>query len=175
MNIDTAPLGATAARLLIPTNPNVQVAEVAPKEFEYANPTTLNNLLILYGNARIELGDKSEKANKALEAAKLEKRKAERQLEDFEKRLLREKPVPRGITTLKLIGAHLEAAAFLEQTSDQYDLLRDAVRDAEDAEYAASAQVRRYKDWAETIQAAVDSITVHLSYIKHEWRDAGRR
>lgn len=168
-------LGATAQRLMIPTNPSVEVATLEPREFEYANPVTLNNLLLLYGNARIELGDKLERANKRLEGAKLEKRKAERQLEDFETARLRTSPAPRGVSTLKLLAAHIESAAFLEGLSDQYDELREALAEAEDAVHAAQAGVNRLKDWGDTLEAATNSITVHLSYVKAEWQHAGRR
>jgi hypothetical protein len=171
----TAELSPSALRLTIPTNPNVDISVVPTAEFEYANPVTLNNMLLLYGNAVIELAGKRDRAGKRLEAAKLERRKAERQLEDFEQGLLRTHPAPRGVTTLKLLAAHIEAAAFSDDTSDQYDDLRNAVRTAEDAVEAANAQISTLKGWGDAIETASGNITVHLSYVKAEWNHSGRR
>lgn len=166
------PLSAAAQRLLIPTNPSASVGLVPESEFEYANPVTLNNVVLLYGNAKIELADKSDRAHKRLDAAKLELRKAERQVEDFEFRLLRTHPTSK--TTLKLIAAHLDQAAFQEDTIAQYDELRAHVRACEDAVHRAHGVVARLKDWSDAIDSAINSITVHLSYVKAEWQNGGR-
>lgn len=166
---------ATARRLFIPTNPHAGVGEIPESEFEYANPVTLNNVVLLYGNAKIELADKSDRAHKQLDAAKLAKRQAERQLESYEFRLLRTHPAPKGVTTLKLIAAHLDQAAFLDGTLTQYEELREEVVKWDDEVHRVQGALKRLDDWGSAIDSAINSITVHLSYLKAEWQHGGRR
>jgi chromosome segregation ATPase len=174
---DEGTLSAAAKRLLIPTNPHVS-PDVDPStsgDFEYTNPVALNNRVVLYANALIECTDLIVQYQNRLEGAKLEKRTAERQIEDFEGRLLRQHPTPKGHNTLKALQAHIEKTAFeVDDTGDQYHDLREALRKAEDKVAKWQSKLSGQRDWLEAIKLASQNVGYHLSYVKFDSHLSGR-
>jgi chromosome segregation ATPase len=162
----------TAALLTIPVNEHSGEAPGVPaasEQFEYANPVTLKNRLILYANAVIEATDKLNDINDAIASAKSAKRHAENDLESYEGRLLRLFPPEKNLTTLKLVQAYLERVAHdRDDTADQYYMLREAVKKAEENVAKAQAKADKIKAWLSAIETASQNITTHLSYVKFD-------
>lgn len=167
-------LSALAEGLLIPTNPTVDLSASPIGDFEYANPVTLNNQLLLYGNAVIQATDRIAACHKQIEAAKLAKRKAERQLEDFEQAILRKYPLPKGTGTLKVIDAYIARMAVEEKLHEQYADLKDEVRKQDDERAKWEAREKTTRMWLDAIDRASQNITTHLSFVKYE-SGPGRR
>lgn len=164
----------TALKLTIPVNPGSAEAperSANTEQFEYANPVTLNNRLILYGNAVIDATDRLNAYNLKIEEAKLSKREAERQLEGFEGRLLRSYPPEKNLSTLKLVQAYVERMAFdRDGTGEQYLELREALEKAEDAVHHWQAKAENLRTWLKAIELASHNITTHLSFVKFDGR-----
>lgn len=174
MTEDVRP-SAIAKRLTIPTNPTVSPDVDPSGDYEYANPVALNNRVVLYANAIIECTDLISQYSTRLEAAKLAKRKAERQLEDFEGRLLRVHPAPKGHNTLKALQSHIEKVAWeKDETGDQYHELQDALRKAEDDVARWAAKMAQQRDWLEAIKLASHNVGTFLSYVKFDSQLGGR-
>lgn len=168
-------LSNMASKLLIPVNEAAAEAPSGQEEFEYANPVTLNNRLILYGNAVIEATDRLNRITKQIEAAKHAKRTAERVLAEYETRLLRKYPSQKNLTTLKLVQAHLDRVAFdLDDTAEQYDGLRKDVEKAEDAQEHWEAKAGEIRMWMKAIETASQNIMTHLSFVKFGGALGGR-
>jgi chromosome segregation ATPase len=108
-------------------------------------------------------------------AAKLGKRKAERQLDQFEERILRIHPAPKGNNTLKALTAHIQKAAFeKEDTGAQYEQLREDFETAEDALIGIDSKLSQVRMWLDAIDAAQEAIRTHLSWVKAD-AGGGRR
>lgn len=166
-------LSKRAVRLMLPTNPtvdpDVDPAVVGETPVEYCNPVALNNRVVFLANAMIEGSDEVSRLIKQSRAAKLAKRKAERQFEDFEHRILRIHAAPKGASSLKALAAHIQKAAFeQDDTGTQYEELLAAVRKAEDEVADCEGQIAEIRVWLDAIEAAQTAITTHLSFVKAE-------
>jgi hypothetical protein len=172
-------LSARALKLMLPTNPNVDPdvdpSRVEGGDFEYANPVALNNRIVFYANATIEGTDELYRLTAKQRAAKLGKRKAERQLDQFEERILRIHPAPKGNNTLKALTAHIQKAAFeKEDTGAQYEQLREDFETAEDTLVGIDSKLSQVRMWLDAIDAAQEAIRTHLSWVKAD-AGGGRR
>lgn len=173
MTEEAAP-SKTALKLLIPVNTtSLEAPDIAAdsSQFEYANPVTLKNRLILYSNAVIEATDKLNDINDRIAAEKRSKREAERLLGSYEEQLLRTYPPGKNLTTLKLVQAYVERVAHdLDNTADQYHQLREDVEAAEDKVAEWQVKADRIKAWLQAIAVASQNITTHLSFVKFDSR-----
>lgn len=175
-----AGLTARGQWLWIPTNPNVS-PDVNPEsrpdgEYEYANPVTVNNRLVLFANAVIAAMDELDQGISKVRQAKLQKKTAERQLRNYEQRILRSFPPPKGKNAIKLIDAHIARAAHeLDDTLEQYQELQEALDEAEDAVTRAEGRVEKLRQWLKAIELAIQACTTHLSYVKFDGAFQGRR
>jgi chromosome segregation ATPase len=168
----TEEVSKTAGLLLIPVNAASAEAPGIPadsSQFEYANPVTLKNRLVLYSNAVIEATDRLNDFNERIAAAKQHKRAAERDLENYEARLLRLYPPEKNLSTLKLVQAYVERISHdRDSTSDQYHELRQAVHKAEDDGAHWQTKADKVRAWLNAIETASQNITTHLSYVKFD-------
>lgn len=158
-----------AVSLLIPLNPHCS-PDVDPAQHlstEYVNPVVVNNREVLYTNAAIQLTDQLNAFNTKIEAAKKAKRDAEEQLAAFERRILRQHPLPRGTTTLKAIDAYIERMAVEGGTADQLDELRTHLRDVEDALAHWERRRDNARNWLAALELGSKNITTFLSFVKY--------
>jgi hypothetical protein len=160
--------------LKIPVHPDYDF-DADSGSTDYVPPVKLNNLIILYTNAAIELTESVVRLNRRIEALRLTHRQAERKLEALRSRLLAGKTIPPSAAkNLLLTEAYVRTLALTESRADEMDALDREIAAAEDALDTAKAEVGSLKYTMETVKLACDNIQTHLSYVKQEAKLLGR-
>jgi len=159
-----------AHKLQLPVNPAFDF-EVDPSEQpEYVNPVTLNNYLATYSNAQIQLTDFVSVKNTRLTDLKKSQREKQRELDDFEERVLRKHPpsLERHVKTLKLQGAYIAAKAEEMGLSVEHKGYIVALRSIEDEMETVKSRIDTAKLWIKTIEDNTIKIQTYLSFVKSE-------
>lgn len=160
--------------LLVPVNPEYDFDADPTGQFDYANPVTLNNQLVLYTNAGIELTKKVVVLNRRREKLRLDKKDVERKLKALRQNTLAKNPAPPSAAkNLALTDAYvqrcLEADGFFLEAQaheatvatldDKIDLMKE---EAENLFFTMN-----------TIKLASQNIMTHLSFVKNEQKMHG--
>lgn len=155
--------------LQIPTNPNFNWQVSPTEQLEYVNPVTLNNWAIQLANQALAVSSKIIVTNKHIRAAKQALVDAKASLEDFEYDLLREYPANSSTSkTLKILESHLRRSATAANKADQYQVLREAVRNAQRDYDKYELDLDNARQVSDTIKLMGIHIQTHLSFIKAE-------
>lgn len=157
-------------RLAIPTHPNFDL-ERDSGTLDYVPPVVLNNRVVLYTNALIEIAEQVVELNRGIERLKLDKRRVERLRDQRRTQLLAQHPAPTSATkNLLLTDAYVLTLAKNDGCSDVLAKWEDEIAAFDDAIDLKELEVRNCKSLTETIKLACENIRTHLSFVKQEAR-----
>lgn len=155
-------------KLAIPVHPEYDF-DVDSGSTDYVPPVKLNNLLILYTNAAIELTESLTKVQRRMERVKLEQKQKQRELDRLQKTLLAKHPAPTSSTkNLLLTEAYVRLLAENDGLLAGFSALEDAVAAKDDEIDRLKAEVKNLYDTMDTIKLACTNIMTHLSFVKQE-------
>lgn len=161
------------ARLTIPTHPEFDFDRDSGT-IDYVPPVKLNNLLVLYTNAAIELTASVVTQTRLIERLKLEQRAVQRKRDGLRNQLLSENPAPPSqAKNLQLTEAYVTLLAKNAARLPDLERWDTEIAKSEDQIDAAKAEVGNLKYTMETIKLAVESIKTHLAFVKQEARIGG--
>lgn len=157
-------------RLTIPTHPDYDM-ERDSGTMDYVPPVVLNNYVVLYLNAAIELTKSIVVKNKEIERLRLERNEKDRFVDDLRVRLLAANPAPAGDTkNLQLTEAYIHRVA---EQGGQLALLQATKQDVaqiDDRIAEAKSAVESMRFTMETIKLAMTGMQTHLAFVKMEAR-----
>ncbi len=176
--LDSEPTEREAAyfsRLEIPTHPDYDFDKDPADQFEYANPVTLNNQLVLYTNAAIGLTQTVVSLGRRRQASRLRKKDLERKLKGLRNRVLSDNPAPPSAAkNLALTEAYvfrcLDAAGKLNEAEQ----LEAQIAVLEDEGETMKEEVENLHFTMKTLELAGTNVMTHLSWLKAEVRNHGR-
>lgn len=155
-------------RLTIPTHPDYDL-ERDSGSIDYVPPAVLNNYVVLYLNAAVELTKSIVVKNQEIERLRLERNEKERFVDGIRMALLANNPIPASATkNLQLTDAHVHSLAA---QSGQLQLLQQAKTDVaqmDDQIATAKSAVESMRFTMETIKLAMTGMQTHLAFIKME-------
>jgi hypothetical protein len=161
--------------LLAPVNPSYDFDADPADQFEYANPVTLNNKLVLFTNAMIELNKRAVSLARRRERKRLEKKDLDRQLKSLRNAVLSLHPIPpSSAKNLPLTEAYIVRCLEAEGLLDQYKQLELTAGRLDDEIDFLKEEGENLRFTFQTIQLASNNITMHLSYVKQEARMGAR-
>jgi chaperonin cofactor prefoldin len=159
-----------AKKLQLPTHPAYDFETDPTGQPEYVNPVTLNNYLVVYGNAQNQLSDYITTKNVRVTELKSAQRKKQRELDDFEESILRKSPpaLERHVKTLKLQNAYIAAKAAETGREVEHRGFVIALRSIEDEIEEVKSKIDTAKLWIKTLEDNTVKIQTHLSFVKSE-------
>lgn len=157
------------------TNPDYDLAiDASEQEWAYVNPVQLNNDIITIANEMLTLAEASVAAQTANKRLRLNKKKLEREADDFEAKLLAHDPLsPSEAKSLKTIAAAIERRVQQGQYHAEVEARRAKTRELEDKIDHNETIVKTADLYWRTADKVMDGIKTHLAYAKHE-RQNGR-
>lgn len=169
-----APRSPFFAKLEIPTRPDYDV-DTDSGGADYVPPVVLNNRIVLYTNAAIELTERIVRLNRKVEGLRLEQRKVSRKRDTLRTTLLAEHPAPPSAAkNLMLTEAYVLTLAKNAGLSGALSEYEDAIAAFEDQIDLAKSDTESAKYTMNTIKLACESIQTHLSFVKQEQKLHGR-
>lgn len=162
--------------LLIPVNPDYDFdAPATDVQFEYSNPATLSNKLVLYTNAAILLTKNVVSLARKRERLRLEKKEIDRQVRDLRREVLSKNPAPPSAAkNLQLTDAYMIRALEAEGLLIGYKKLETKSADLEDEVETIKEELENLRFTMETLKLAAQNITSSLSWTKAEASMGGR-
>lgn len=155
-------------KLAIPVHPDYDF-DADSGSTDYVPPVKLNNLLILYTNAAIELTESVTKVNRRMESLKIDQKQKQRTLDRLSKELLAKHPAPASVTkNLLLTESYVRTLAKNDGLLDALNALEDEVAGLDDRIDVCKQEVKNLFDTLDLIKLASNNITVHLSFVKQE-------
>lgn len=146
-------------------NPNLQP--------EYTNPVTLNNKLVYFANAYVEVTRRLGIAYKLLAEIKLAKHDAESALKDFEAEILNIYiPTSSERQNNRVLDSFISRSAATHEATNEYIKLINAVREQEKKLIAIAIRIDYYNSQKSAIELAGTHIQTHLSFVKSEQRQS---
>lgn len=158
------------ARLRLPTKPDFDFMRDSGTE-QYVPPPVLNNYILQYSNAAIDLTEQLVVRMKDKERTRLELKDKQRFAESIRTALLAANPAPpSSAKNLQLTEAYIQSLAVRD---GKKEILDEADRDIAKLETEIdkiSSSLESMRFTMDTIKLAITSIQTHLSYIKAEGR-----
>lgn len=170
---DSAQRAPWFKRLAIPTYEGYDL-ERDSGNLDYAPPPLLNNYILLYTNAIIELAEPAVKASENLQAAKQGLSDAQLAFERFRRDTLQNQKIPTAYAkTNFLIDTYLTQVCHESDRLEEYERLEANVVQAEQAVEHWKQKVSMLSELVRKLEAACQNIQTHLSYVKAEQRLSG--
>lgn len=163
-----------AAIMRIQTNPSYQLdVDPTEQEWAYVNPVQLSNDLITIANELLVLAEANAEAIKSNQRLRLDRKKLEREQDDFETSLLAKDPLnPSEAKSLKTIAAAIERRVQQGQLTAPVVARRAKLREFEDQIDRNDAIIKAAKLYWDTGVQVSTNLTVKLSWEKDERRRA---
>lgn len=157
--------------MLVPVNPEYDFdKDPTENEFEYANPVTLNNKLVLYTNACFVLTEKAVVLGRRRERTRLDAKDKERTLRTLRNETLARNPAPPSAAkNLALTDAYVQRCLDLDGRLEEAQVLENEIAGLEDDAEQMKDEVENLRFTITTIRLACENIAIHLSYAKHDY------
>lgn len=157
-------------RLKVPTHPEFDLDRDSGT-LTYVPPVKLNNLLVVYVNAMLEVGEDMVQLIRNVEGLKVQRKRAEQDHARVVRELFTAAPIPANATkNLPLTEAYARTLAQEAGRLGELDQLRADMEGYELDIQHDQAEIEAAKRMLELLQMASDNIKTHLSYVKSEQR-----
>lgn len=161
--------------LLVPTNTEYSFNEDPEDQLSYVNPVTLNNLLIKYANAAVEITSKIVVLKKAKVELDIQIRELKHSIEDMESDILQENEgSANDHKNLKAQAAFVRKKA---KETGRYDTLAELESTLEKHEVERMKKqvaIENASSTLELIEQLSQNVQTHLSFVKNEMRHTGK-
>ena len=161
--------------LLVPTNEEYSFAEDPDEQLSYVNPVTLNNLLIKYANAAVEVTSKIVVLKKAKVELDITIRELKQDIADLESDILQENEgSANDHKNLKAQAAFVRKKAKETGRFDTLAELEQRLEAAEIERMKKQLAIENASSTLDLIDQLSQNVQTHLSFVKNEMRHTGR-